>query len=218
MLHQLRESAKTLHQILAESHRMRGGKADAIKSIDVMKSLNELHKRTLAADFRELMTPVEIHNLSKQGGFSSAPIDKRSCLGYDFSNRTPPFFSPGGGNDAEGAVHIAPLHDRNEGGRLFLLLGKMITDRILRADFGSGIDNRNKRSRGMKSHAEFGNILLGKGLLTFQDRLFDIVGHTMEFLGSHDKINVWRCLFKLHSETLGHAAHVAKNELGLLTA
>ncbi len=87
------------------------------------------------------MPPVEIHDLPEQRDFLHALPHERLDLGDDFRDGPGPFRPARARDDAEGAVHVAALHDRDERADL-VRREEMIADRVLRAGLLGDIDDR----------------------------------------------------------------------------
>ena len=80
MLHELWKSSEALDKILFESHRMRGGEADAIESFHRMERFQKLDEGALAIDFWKLVATVEIDDLTEQRDLTDAPLHQNLCL------------------------------------------------------------------------------------------------------------------------------------------
>ena len=187
MLHELRKPREALHEILAESHRMGGGEADTLDSVDGVERLQELHEGTLAIHLGEFVASVEIDDLAEQRHLLDPPVGEGSGFLDDFRDRAAAFGSARRRDDAEGAVHVASLHDRDERGGGLLLRGEMLADGVLRTLLGGDVDDRGHRN---DASAQFGCILAGKGLLTTAERFLHMVGDTVKLLGPHHEVDM----------------------------
>ena len=158
------------------------------------------------------MPSVEIDDLAEQGDLLDAAIREDACLLDDLGDRAAALGTTGRRHDAEGAVHVAPLHDRDEGCSGFLRGGKMFPDGVLGSLLGGDVDDGGDR------RAEFGLILPRERLLPPSKGLLHMVGHHVELLGPHHKIDMWGAVSEVRAEALGHASHVAEDELRLLAS
>ena len=86
------------------------------------------------------MPAIEIHDLAEQGYFLDSFGNERANFGDDFGDGAAALGSTRARHNAKGAVHVAALHDRNEGGRLFRR-ERLISNGRLRTGFFSHIDN-----------------------------------------------------------------------------
>src|SRR2546423_3580709 len=83
-----------------------------------MTRLEQLHEGTLAAERREFVATVQVHDLAEERHFLHAARDETANFAHNFLNRSAPLRAAGPRDDAKGAMHIAALHDRDERGRL----------------------------------------------------------------------------------------------------
>src|SRR2546423_9635685 len=134
VLDQSRQFREGPEQIVAKSDRVRGRKAQAFQTIDSMNGFEQLNERTLAVDGREFVPAIQIHDLTQKRDFFHSARDESSYFAYDFVDRTAALRTARPGHDAKGAMHVAPLHDRNKRGRL-PLLQLVIANRFGRAEF-----------------------------------------------------------------------------------
>src|SRR6516165_3210126 len=118
MLNHLWQPAKRLDRILPETNRMRRSKPNALKTLDFVNSLQQLNKRAFAVNFLEFVAPVQVDDLAQQSDFLNAACDQRTHLIDDLLERSAPLRATCGRNNAESAVHVAALHDRDEGSDL----------------------------------------------------------------------------------------------------
>ena len=59
-------------QIFTKSDRVRRSEAKTLQTLDFVDGIEQLHKRTLIADLRKLVTAVEVYDLTEQGHFFHA--------------------------------------------------------------------------------------------------------------------------------------------------
>ena len=155
----------------------------------------------------ELVPAIEIHNLPEQGHFAHAARDQVPHLGHDLADPPRPLPSPREGDDAVGAHHIAPLHDRDEG-RGLPLRQHMLADGLLRAGLLLHIDD---------GKADIVHQLLAQPQLAAVERI-DVLGHAMKLLRAHDEIDVPHIAGQLIAAALRHAAEKAEDHLGPVLA
>src|SRR5690348_10312830 len=120
VLSQFGQASERIDQIATESNRVRRGKAEPRETVDSVDSFEKLHKRTLAASHRKFVTPVEIHDLAEQRHFPNPLANECANFRDNFFDRPAPLLSAGLRHDAECAMHVASLHDRNKRGCLSL--------------------------------------------------------------------------------------------------
>src|SRR4030095_7605011 len=120
---------------------MRRGKTKALQALDFVHGLEQLHKRTFAIALRKLVAAVQVHDLSKQSDFLLSVPNQTAHFVDDFIDGTASLSAARLRDNAESAMHVASLHDRNESGRLpgHQLL---IANRRLRAGFFPNIHSR----------------------------------------------------------------------------
>src|SRR5436305_3390894 len=104
--------AKRGDEIRAKADRMRRREPQALQTLDFVDRLDQLHKGTFRTHFRELMAAIEVDDLAEQGDLPYASIHQATYFLNDFRDWTAPFGATGMRNDAEGAMHVASLHDR----------------------------------------------------------------------------------------------------------
>ena len=114
-----------------------------------MECFQELDEGALAIHFCELMPAVEIYDLAQKGDLLGSLCNQGSGLPDDLLNRATPFGSPSRRHDAEGAVHVASLHDGDEGGGNLLFLRQMLADRVLGSFLGCNVYDRGDRINGL---------------------------------------------------------------------
>ena len=106
-------------QIFTKSDRMRRSEAKTLQTLDFVDGIKQLHKWTLIADLRKLVTAVEVYDLTEQGHFFYAARNKLADFGEDLLDCAAPLSAARLGHDAKCAMHVASLHDRDKRGRLF---------------------------------------------------------------------------------------------------
>ncbi len=116
------QSGVALDEVFAEADGVRGGEADALDAVDVVDSLEELDKGAFAVDYGEFTDGVLVNNLPEEGDFAGAGGGELLDFLDDGFDRAGAFGAAGLGNDAVAAIHIAALHNADEGGDLLLVL------------------------------------------------------------------------------------------------
>src|SRR4029453_8172009 len=118
VLDQVRQPLERVDQIVAEPYRMRRGKTKALQALDFVHGLEQLKKRTFAFPLRKLVAAGQLHDLPKQSDFLHSVPNQIAHFVDDFIDGTASLPAARLRNNAEGAMHIASLHNRNESGRL----------------------------------------------------------------------------------------------------
>ncbi len=136
------------------------------------------------------MAAVEIDDLAEERDFFHPLRDERPDLGHDLRDGARTFRTARARHDAESAVHVAALHDRDEGGNLFRR-EQMIPDRVLRTGLLRDIDNPARR------------LLPVQPLL---EKRVDMPAHLVEFLRADDQIDVGQLVEDRGAPALRHAA------------
>ena len=121
MLRKLRQVGEGLDEVLLVTDRVRAGEADALDAIDLMDGFDELHEGAFATDGRELMAAIQIDDLAQQRHFLHSATGQALHLFDDFRDGPAALFTARVGHNAEGAFHVAALHDAHEGGGLAIL-------------------------------------------------------------------------------------------------
>ena len=192
VLGELREAAEAVDEVLAEADRVGGGEAEALEPFDLMHGFEELHERAASVEFREFVASVEIDDLSEQGDFFAAAFDQFAHFADDAADAAAAFGAAGVGHDAEGAAHVAALHDGDKGaGRD----GGVVADGFLRTGFLRGVDHGKTEvvHRGVMGH------------FAAQDGVH-MVGDLVEFLRADDQVEVGNVGKEGGAAALGHAA------------
>ena len=191
-------------KVVAVADRVRGGEANALDFIDGVHGFEQLDKGRLAVDFRELGAAVKVDDLAEQGDFLHAVGGELADFGDDLGDRAAAFFTAGVGHDAEGATHVAALHDRNKGGG-FVRLWHMVADGVLRTFLLGGVANAcSTQGIGRVVHPGFEPPL--------EDRV-DVFEDLVVLLGADDHVEIRQRFEKLFATRLGHAAHEAVNDV-----
>ena len=68
-------------QIFTKSDRMRRSEAKTLQTLDFVDGIKQLHKWTLIADLRKLVTAVEVYDLTEQGHFFYSARNKLADFG-----------------------------------------------------------------------------------------------------------------------------------------
>ncbi len=164
-----------------------------------MDGFEQLHERAFAIDLVEFVAAVKVHDLPEQRDFFHAALHQSAHLLHDFRNGPRAFHAARGGNDAERAVHVAALHDRDEG-RGLPLAQRVLANFVLRIRLLAGIDDGEA-------------LVVDERLQPAAQKLVHVVGHAMKFLRSHDEIDRHGRLRELRPAALRHAAKIAKNQM-----
>ncbi len=152
-----------------------------------------------AVDDGKFADGVLVDDLPEEGDFAGSVGSELLNFLNDSLNGAGSFWAAGLGDDAVTTVHVAALHNANEGRDLLFAL-KMGINGILRAVFGFEIDNG-----------------VGTRTLTLQggDNVFEVFGNAVKFLCADDKVEVGKAFEQFGSAILGHAAHNADDKIGL---
>ena len=154
------------------------------------------------------MATVKIHDLPEQSDFFDAARDEIAHLADDFINRTTALRAARLRNDAESAVHVASLHDRDKSrrlpGRQLLVANRRLGTSFLRDinDRKSQIIDRAMR-RGRRS----------RPTILFLDQFIHVLGDAMKLLCANDKIDVRQTFQQFATARLGHAAEEPENHV-----
>jgi len=197
---QLGQAAIGLDEVLLEAARVRRGEADARDAGDGVHALDQLHEGRDAAGVRVIAPAVAGHDLPEQRHLAHAAGGQLLALAHDLVHRTRALVAARLGHDAEGAVHVAALLDRDEGAHL-LFLEDVLADRVLRAGFLRDVHD------GLP-HRHAGGV---RGA-----QVVEVIGHLVEFLRAHDQVDVRQAVEQLGAAVLRHAAEDAEDEVGLL--
>src|SRR3984893_15549727 len=98
---------------------MRRSKKQPLQTIYFMHGFEQLHKRSLVVDLRKFATAIKIHDLPEQGDLLDSLCDERAHFAHNLGNGAAALRSSRLRDDAKSAMHVAALHDGNEGRRLF---------------------------------------------------------------------------------------------------
>src|SRR5438046_7222840 len=141
MLGKFWQSGDCVDQVVAETDRMRGSETKSLKPFDLVNRFEQLHERRFVVDLRKFMATVEIHDLPQQRDFFDAARYQIAHFGHDLANGPAAFSSTRLRHDAESAVHIASLHDRDKS-RGLPKPQLLVANRRLRTGFFLNIDDR----------------------------------------------------------------------------
>src|SRR3954447_16269781 len=86
VLSQFGQPGKALDQIFTKSDWMRRSKSQPFESFNVMHCLQQLNKRALSIDFRELVASIEIHDLPQQRHLFDSAVHQIAHLAHDFTD------------------------------------------------------------------------------------------------------------------------------------
>src|ERR1700736_3449809 len=111
---------------------MRRSETEPLESLNLVDGFEQLHEGTLIVDLRKFMAAVQIHDLPKQRDFLYSAGNEIACFADDFFDRAAALGAARLRNDAKSAMHVAPLHDRDERGCL-LRHELLIANRRLRS-------------------------------------------------------------------------------------
>ena len=119
---------------------MRRGKTQSLQPIDLVHRFEQLHKWTFIINLRKLVTAIQVYDLPEQSDFLHSARHQAAHFAHDLIYRTAALRSARLRDDAEGAMHVASLHDRNESGRL-PEHEWLVANRRLRAGFLANVNN-----------------------------------------------------------------------------
>ena len=119
-------------------------------------------------------------------------------------NRAAALSAAGVRHDAEGAAHVAALHDRDECRRL-AHLGQVVANRVLRAFFFGDVTDRAACQRE-------GGIVHPRLQALFQDGVH-VLENAVIFLRADDQVQMRQFRKQLLAAGLGHAAHEAIDDM-----
>ena len=200
VLAELGQTAIGLDQVLLEPARMRGGEADALNALDGMHALNQLDEGRDAIGMRVVAPAVTGDDLPEERELAHAPLRQLSALGHDLVHGPRALVAARLGHDAERAVHVAALLDRDEGADLSLVHLKMVADRVLRTRLFPDIhDARPDRHPG------------GAG----RPQVIEVVGHLVKLLRADDQVDIGQGIEERGPTVLRHAAEDPEHEVGI---
>src|SRR6476620_93581 len=127
---------------------MRRSKAKTLEAINVVHRFEQLHEGAFgpagvndAGYSGKLMPTVEVHDLAQECHFFYSVLDQPAHLPNDLRDGSAALCATRARHDAKSAMHVAALHDGNEGGRL-PCPQRMFPDRFLRAALLLRVDDR----------------------------------------------------------------------------
>ena len=119
---------------------MRRSKAQSLQVFDFVYGFQQLHKWTFIINLRKFVPAIQIHDLPEQSDFLHSASHQAAYFAQNLIDRTAALRSARLRDDAEGAMHVASLHDRNESGRL-PEHEWLVANRRLRAGFLANVNN-----------------------------------------------------------------------------
>ena len=172
-----------------------------------MDRFEELHKGRLFPDTRELVASVKIHDLPEQRHLAHTARDKALDLLHNVGDRARTLRATRARHDAEGAVHIAALHDAHER-RDLPVLQHVLADRALRTRLLRDVHDAETRVvHEPLAHRDFP-----------LHELLHVVGDLVEFLRADDEVHMRDVAHEFAAAALRHAAEKAEDHLGLVCA
>src|SRR6266516_2608261 len=187
---------------------MRRSKAQPLQPVDLVHRFEQLHKRTFIVDLRKFAPAVQIHNLSEQRDFLHSLRDQVANFAHNFINGTAALRATRLWDDAEGATHVAALHDRNESGRLPRCELLLANCRLRAALFGD-IDDRETQIVHWEGRTAGASVPIRAGArpsIFLRDKFFHIVSDAMESLSPDDEVDMRQILQQRLATGLRHAA------------
>ena len=118
-LAQFRQPPIRLDEIIAVTFGMGRREANAFEAFNGVHCFEQLHESRFAIANSNLPFPVTGDDLPKQCDFADALAHQLPALGHNIGNGATALFTARGGNDAEGAMLIAALHDADIGSDRF---------------------------------------------------------------------------------------------------
>ena len=97
---------------------MRRGEPETLETGDFLERFQQLDKWTFPTHGGEFMASVEIHDLTEQRDLLDPLVDEGFDLADNFLERPASFVTASVRDNAERAMHVAPLHNRDESGHL----------------------------------------------------------------------------------------------------
>src|SRR5260370_14567800 len=188
---------------------MRRSKSEPLNPVDLVHRFEQLHKWAFSVALWKLVPAIQIHDLTEQREFLHSARQQVAPLAHDFIDRTAALRSARLRDNAEGAMHVASLHDRDKSARL--PRGKrLLANCLLRAGLLGDINDRESRivHRAIRQR----DWQLRPGILSHDD-FFDIIGHAMEFLRSDHKIDMRQILQQRLAARLRHAAEETEDNV-----
>ena len=156
---------------------------------------------------RVVAAAVARHDLPEQRNLPHPAGGEGEAFGHDGVHRARAFVAAGLRDNAERAVHVAALLDRDEGRDLALhrtvriRLGReVVFDRVLRTRFFADVDDRLAHR-----HAR----------LPRRAEVVEMARHLVELLGSDDEIEIRQLLQQRRPAVLRHAAEDPEHEVRL---
>src|SRR5450631_3154987 len=150
--------------------------------------MEKLSEGRAVGDGGKFVATVEIDDLAEEGDFPDALGDEGFDLGDDFGDGAGALSPARARDDAEGAVHIAALHDGDEGADLFGR-EKMVADGVLGAGFLGDVDD----ALGLNS------------VTALAEEFVDVAAGFVKLLGADDEIDIGQVVEDRGAPALGHA-------------
>ena len=201
VLAELRHPREGVREVLPESARVRRGEPDPLEAGDRVHPLEQLDEGGDAARVRVVAPAVARHDLAEERDLARAARHELLALAHDVVHRARALVAPGRRDDAERAVHVAALLDRDEGAHLALGPLKVVADRVLRARLLGGVDDR---------------LAEGDPRLAGGAQVVEVVGDPVELLGADDQVHVGQPVEELGAPVLRHAAQDPQDEVGVV--
>lgn len=187
-------------EIRAVAFGVRGRKSDPLELVDLMDGFEKLNERRKAIARRDIAFSVTGDDLAEQSNFPNAALGQVLAFGDDFRNGPAAFGPARVGNDAEGAMLIAALHDADKSGDRFLLgipRQQMLLDGAFAALFLGDVDNF---------------------FLPASENGIEVFSGAMEFLRADDQVDIGQLIDQALTAALGHAAHKTEDDVRAMPA
>ena len=140
--------------------------------------------------------PVAGDDLAEERDLAHAAFGELLALAHDFVHRPRALVAAGFRDDAEGAIHVAALLDRDESRDLFLL-EHVIADGVLRTGFLGDVDD---------------GVADGCAGLLRGAQVVEVIGHLVKFLRADNQVDVGQLVEERRAAVLRHAAEDAEDE------
>lgn len=200
---ELGEATVGFGEVIAIPFGVRRSEADSFETIDCVHGIEQLDESGSAVTDRDFAFAVAGDDLSKKGDFLITLRNKLAALGDDLFDGTAAFLAAGKGDDAEGAVLVAALHDADKAGDLLAGMavylavaqaGKVdvFLDRAFAALFRLDIDDR---------------------IAPASEQVIHVIGGAMKFLRADDEIDTGSAE-EFVTARLSHAAEITENRVG----
>ena len=193
VLHQLGQPRVCFHEILAVPLGMRRGETNALKSVNGVHRLNQLHKGTLAVFHANLPLAVAVDDLSEQRDLLHALLHQPAAFGDNVLDGTAPFTAAGAGDDAKSAVLITALHDADKSSNRS---GFTVAQRQVLADgtFAAGL-----------------RLGIHNAITPAVEQFVKMLAGAVKFLRAQHEVHIRQLIDQLLPPALRHATHEAKH-------